>query len=141
MGKAQFAQVFNWQSNDPRLTFQPIQANSSSGNSPKSGVSAGVMSGTSTIYSNILGIQQNDNYGITTSWSGTPTGTITYLISSDGVNFSSLTNSLVPNPSGTAAFYNYALRNCPFHYLMIEYVNASGTGSLTITSQQKANNQ
>ena len=51
------------------------------GNSPNSGVIAGTMSGTNTIYTNILGIRQTDNQGIELTWTGTPTGTISVMVS------------------------------------------------------------
>jgi hypothetical protein len=143
VGKSQYQQQLNWQTTDPRTSFMttPGGGLTASGNSPLSGITSGTMSGTNTIYSSIMGIKQVDNIGVTIGWSGTPTGTITYYVSSDGIQFDSLTNSSLPNPSGSAAFYSYAIQIIPFQFFMIAYTNSTGTGALTGKVQFKSNNQ
>lgn len=77
-----------------------------------------------------------DNIGVLASWTGTPTGAITYYSSNDGQVFSALSFGSAPgNPSGTDAFYNLNINQYPYKYLYIKYVNASGSGVLTITAQ------
>lgn len=144
MGKAQFPSVFNWQTTSPVTGFLPGPGphQDFAGNSPKSGTLAGVMTGTSTIYTNILGIRQTDNEGIELTWTGTPTGTIQVMVSNSGVNFYSLTfNPILAQPAGSAGGYVIALTGIPFQYMFIQYTNASGTGTITAYAQCKANNQ
>jgi hypothetical protein len=138
MGKSQFPNTFNWQTTSPVVGFLPNS--STSGNSIPSGVTSGAMSGTNTIYTNIIGLRQSDNNGVQVDWTGTPTGSITYWVSTNGSTFHALTNSSLPNPSGSAAGYCYALQNLPFQYIFIQYTNSSGSGTITASSQNKANN-
>lgn len=144
MGKAQFPSTFNWQTTSPVTGFLPGPGPNQdvAGNSPKSGVVAGTMSSTNTIYTNILGIRQSDNVGIEITWTGTPTGTITVYCSNSGINFYSLTfNPALAQPSGSAGGFNIAAADLPFQYLFIQYTNSSGSGTITAYSQCKANNQ
>lgn len=144
MGKAQFPSAFNWQTTSPVTGFLPGPGPNQdvAGNSPKSGVLAGTMSGTNTIYTNILGIRQTDNEGIEITWTGTPTGTIQVMVSNSGINFYALT--FVPalaQPAGSAGGYVIALTGIPFQYMYLQYANASGSGAVTAYAQCKANNQ
>ncbi len=143
MGKAQFPSTFNWQSTSPVTGFLPAPGPNQdfAGNSPKSGTLAGVMASTNTIYSNILGLRQTDNQGIELTWTGTPTGTFSIMVSNSGVNFYALTfNPVLAQPSGSAGGYVISLTAIPFQYMFIKYVNASGSGTVTAYSQAKANN-
>jgi len=100
------------------------------------------MSGTNTIYSNILGVRQTDNQGIEITWTGTPTGTIQILVSNSGINFYPLTFSpALGQPSGIAGGYFISLNAIPCQYVMFQYTNSSGSGTITAYSQCKANNQ
>lgn len=143
MGKAQFPTKFNWQTTSPVTGFLPTPGPGSdtAGNSrPLSGVVSGTMSGTNVIYTNILGIRQLDNQGIQVDWTGTPSGSLEFMISTDGATFHLLTNSTQPNPTGSAAGFCYAIQNLPFQYMFIQYTNASGSGTITASAQNKANN-
>lgn len=143
MGKAQFPSTFNWQTTSPITGFLPAPGPNQdvAGNSPKSGVLAGVMSGTNTIYTNILGLRQSDNQGIELTWTGTPTGTIQIMVSNSGINFYALTyNPALAQPAGSAGGYVIANIGVPFQYMFIQYTNASGSGTITAYSQCKANN-
>jgi hypothetical protein len=105
MGKAQFPSVFNWQTTSPVTGFLPGPGPNQdvAGNSPKSGVLAGVISGTNTIYTNILGLRQSDNQGIEVAWTGNTTGTLSVMVSNSGINFYALTyNPAIVQPAGTA---------------------------------------
>lgn len=144
MGKAQFPSVFNWQTTSPVTGFLPGPGPKQdvAGNSPKSGVIAGTMSGTNTIYTNILGLRQIDNQGIELTWIGTPTGTIQVMVSNSGINFYALTFSPpLAQPAGSAGGYVISMTALPFQYMFIQYVNTSGAGTITAYSQCKANNR
>lgn len=143
LGKAQFPSTFNWQTTSPVTGFLPGPGpkQSVAGNSPLSGITSGTMSSTNTIYTNILGLRQIDNQGIEITWTGTPTGTISIMVSNSGINFYALTFSpLLTQPAGSAGGYVIALTAIPFQYMFIQYINASGSGSITAYSQCKANN-
>ena len=143
MGKAQFPSTFNWQTSSPVTGFLPCPGPNCSvaGNSPLSGTLAGVMTGTSTIYTNILGIRQTDNQGIELTWTGTPTGIISVMVSNSGINFYALTfDPVLAQPGGSAGGYVISLTGIPFQYLFLQYVNSTGSGTITAYSQCKANN-
>lgn len=143
MGKAQFPSQFNWQTTSPVTGFLPAPGpgQSVAGNSPPSGTTTGTMSSTNTIYTNILGLRQVDNQGIELTWTGTPTGTFSVMVSNSGINFYSLTFSPpLTQPAGSGGGYVIALQAVPFQYMFIQYVNASGSGTVTAYSQCKANN-
>lgn len=99
------------------------------------------MSSTNTIYTNILGLRQSDNIGIELTWTGTPTGTISVMVSNSGINFYALTfDPILDQPSGSSGGYVIALTAIPFQYMFVQYVNSSGSGTITAYSQAKANN-
>lgn len=137
-GKNQYPITFNFQSANPVTTLKPIVNQAGSGGSIPSGVAGGTMATTATIYSNIIDISRMDNIGIELAWSGTPTGVVSILSSSSGVNFNALTFSpVLAQPAGAAGGMAISLNQLPFKYLMIKYVNASGSGTLTAFGQAK----
>jgi hypothetical protein len=146
MGKSQFPSQFSWQSTSPTIGFLPAPGPNQSvaGNSPSSGVYAGVMTGTSTIYSSILGIRQVDNIGLEIAWTAGetgPTGVLSVWMSVSGLNWIDVTSLISPNqPAASAGVSGGWLNNVPFTYMYIQYVNATGTGTLTAYAQCKANN-
>lgn len=134
-GKNQYPNTFNWQSANPITTFLPTQ--SPTGTTP-SGVVAGTMATTATIYSQILDISRMDNQGLEVTWTGTPTGTISILVSNSGINFYALTfNPTLTQPAAAAGGYAVNLNQLPFRYMLIQYTNASGAGTLTVYGQMK----
>jgi hypothetical protein len=144
LGKVQFPSIFNWQTTSPITGFLPGPGPNQdvAGNSPKSGVLAGTMSGTNTIYTNILGMAQSDSQGLEVTWTGTPTGTIQVMVSCSGLNFYALTFSpALGQPAGSAGGYYINLATLGARYLFVQYTNTSGSGSITIYSQCKAQNQ
>lgn len=115
---------FNWQSSTP-VPFTP--------NAPKTGVLAGAMASTNTIYSNIQDLTNTDNQGLEITWTGTPTGTLSVWCSQSGIYFYPLTfDPALAQPGGSAGGYLVNLNQLPWRYLFIQYVNSSGTGSLLI---------
>lgn len=127
--KLTFTTTLNWASSLPPY-FQP--------NAPQSGVTQGVMTGTSTIYSQPLDVNLKDNIGLEVTWTGTPTGTIQVLGSSSGNTYYPLTfNPILTQPAGSAGGYLIDLNQFPWRYLSVEYTNSSGTGVLLVTLTAK----
>jgi hypothetical protein len=116
--------LLNWSTTSP-IPFSP--------NAVLSGVTSGAMTGTSTIYSNIQDISNTDNQGLEVTWTGTPNGTISVLGSEGGTDFYSLTfDPPLGQPIGVGDGYIININQFPFRYLLVEYTNTSGSGSLTI---------
>lgn len=135
--KNQLPVTFNWQTTNPTIGFLPLSANRS-GSIP-SGVINGVMSGTNTIYSQIINISTKDNVGLEVTWTGTPTGTFSVMGSNSGINFYALTfNPTLAQPAGSAGGYIVNINQFPWVYIMLQYVNSSGSGILTSYGQIKA---
>ena len=134
-GKNQFPTLLNWQSIDPSIGFTP-NGNNYGGGSKPSGVSPGVMTGTNTIYSNILDVSRMDNIGIDYLWVGSAVGALSILASVSGSRFSSLTLP-TSQPAGVDGKMNVSLNQFPYKFIMLKYVNASGSGVLTVDAQNK----
>lgn len=136
-GKNQYPFTANWQSTSPVPTFRPVVALWGGGSQP-SAIVTGTMSGTNTIYSNIIDISRMDNIGLEVAWSGTPTGTFSIMVSNSGINFNALTfTPPLAQPAGSAAGMAIDLNQVPFKYMMLQYVNVSGAGSLAVYGQSK----
>lgn len=139
MGKSQFPSTFNWQSTNPATGFLPNP--NTAGNSTPSGVVAGTMSSTNTIYTNILGIRQTDVQSIEVAWTGTPTGTLQVLVSNSGINWAPLVfNPALTQPSGSANNIFINIAEIGAQYMCLQYTNASGSGTIKAYSQCKAFN-
>lgn len=79
-----------------------------------------------------------DNMGIELTWTGTPVGTFQVMVSCSGINFYALTfNPVLTQPSGAPGGYAIDLNQIPFKYVMLQYTNTSGAGSMTAYGQQK----
>jgi hypothetical protein len=127
--------TFNWQSVSPIIGFLPTHPR---GGSNPSGTLAGPMAGTNTIYSQIVDLSTMDNVGLEVSWTGNPAGTFTVQGSNSGAFFTALTfDPALAQPSGSAGGYLVDLFTYPFKYLLLEYVNVSGTGSIFAYAQIK----
>jgi len=137
-GKNQFPPVINWQSTSPVIGFLPANTNQNGGGSAPSGTLAGTMSSTNTIYTNILELSRMDNVGLEVTWTGTPTGTFQVMGSNSGATFYALTFSpVLTQPAGAAGGYLIDLTQYPFKYLMLQYTNVSGSGTITVYGQAK----
>lgn len=135
-GKNQFPITINWQSTNPQTGFIPNQ-NYQGGTKP-SGTAGGAMASTNTIYSQIMDLSRMDNLGIEVNWTGTPTGTLTMLGSTSGVNWPSITfNPALTQPAGSASNYLLNMNQYPWKFMMFQYVNVSGSGTLTLYMQCK----
>ncbi len=128
--KNQNRMTLNWQASTP-IPY--------ANNVPLTGVSAGVMTGTNTIYSNIVDITIKDNDGLEFTWTGNPVGTVTILASNSGVNFYDMAPFEPPlgQPAGSAGGYLVNINQFPFKYLLVQYTNVSGSGTLKVVVQTK----
>ncbi len=137
-GKNQFPVTFNWSSTNPITGFLPLNPKTQNVGSVPSGVVAGVMNSTNTIYSQILDVSKMDNQGLEVTWTGDAAGTLSVLVSNSGINFYSLTfNPALAQPGGVAGGYAIDLNQLPFKYMLLRYVNMTGSGLLTVYGQQK----
>lgn len=122
-GKSTFTYKLNWVSSNP-APFQP--------NTAASGVTTGAMASTNTIYTQIVDVHTLDNCGLEVTWTGTPTGTISIMASSSGSTFYALSfPTPLTQPAGSSGGYLINLNQFPFQYIMVQYVNSSGSGSLS----------
>lgn len=129
---------FGWQSTNPAIGFLPLNNNTVGVGSASSGVLDGVMSGTNTIYTQILDVSRMDNIGLEVNWTGAPTGTFSVMASDSGTNFHALTfDPMLAQPAGAAGGYVVDLNQYPWKYLMLQYTNTSGSGILTVFGQLK----
>lgn len=128
----------SWQSASPAIGFLPLNNNTVGQGSVPSGVRNGTMSGTNTIYTQIIDVSRIDNMGLEVTWTGNPVGTITVNVSNSGISFYDLTfDPALAQPSGSAGGYAINLNQLPFKYVMLKYVNTSGSGVLTVYGQIK----
>ena len=128
----------SWQSVNPVTGFLPLNINSQSQGSPPSGLLNGVMSGTNTIYTQIVDVSRMDNAGLEVTWTGSPVGTFQVMVSNSGINFYALTfNPALAQPAGSAGGYAVDLNQLPFKYFMLQYTNTSGSGVLNVYAQVK----
>lgn len=118
--------------------FLPLNALGLTQGSLPSGNPSGAMASTNTIYSQIIDISRIDNMGLEITWSGTPNGTLSVMVSNSGINFYALTfNPVLAQPAGSAGGYAINLNQLPFKYVMLQYTNSSSTGTLTAYAQIK----
>jgi hypothetical protein len=122
--------AFNWGTT--------LNSNPWSPNVPLSGTTTGAMASTNTIYSNVQDLGNFDNAGLIVTWTGTPTGTISVLVSELGDFFYPLTfNPALTQPAGAPGGYAVNLNQLPWRFVAIQYSNSSGTGSLFVSLGQK----
>lgn len=89
------------------------------------------MTGTATVSSLPIPIANGDNVGVEVTFTGTPTGTVSVLVSNSGVNFYPLTMTL-GQPAGAPGGYTINLNQLPYNFVQFQYVNISGTGVLNM---------
>lgn len=134
-GKNQAPVVFNWQSVSPVTGFLPTHP---PGGSTPSGTISGTMASTNTIFSQIIDVSRMDNIGLEVNWVGSPVGTFSVLVSNSGINFNALTfDPALGQPAGSAAGEAVNITQLGFKYMMLKYVNSSGSGTLTVYGQVK----
>lgn len=135
-GKNQFPFTYSWFVTNPQTTFLPQRANQTAYPTSE-GTSPATVSGTNTLWSEIVDISRIDNAGLEFVWTGTPTGVLSVLVSNSGVNFLPLTTPTITQPSGSAGGTPINLNQIPFRFIQLEYVNASGSGTIAVYAQHK----
>jgi hypothetical protein len=96
------------------------------------------MTGVNTIYSNIIDLAKMDAIGLEVTWTGTPTGIFQILASNSGIYFYPLTfDPALAQPAGAPGGYVVDLIQYPFKYILLEYSNLTGTGTLFVVQQNK----
>lgn len=130
----QFPVIFNWQSTSPVTGFLPRPANQAG--SVPSGVASGTLSSTNTIYSQIIEKSRQQNANLEVTFTGTSTGTLQVMVSDSGINFYALTFSPpLSQPAGVGLGYTINISELSAKYVMLQYANASGSGTLTVYGQ------
>jgi hypothetical protein len=92
------------------------------------------VSGTTTYTSPSTFVANLDNVGPQVVFVGTMTGAFSVLVSNDDSNYDALT--FVPalsQPAGSNLKYAIDLNQLPWPYIKFQYVNSSGSGTLTVT--------
>lgn len=134
--KNQWNGQLNWQSTNPGLTLFPQYKEAPS--TPLSGAADGVMTGTDTIYSQIINVKLMDISGFDVDWTGNPTGVLTVMVSANGNSFHALTfDPALTQPSGTDDGYYMNISSMGFKYICIQYTNSSGDGVLNVGLEMK----
>jgi hypothetical protein len=96
------------------------------------------MASTNAIVSQPINMEDIDNVGLETDWTGTPTGTFSLEASNQydpetnpNATFKAVTLASAPaNPAGSASGWLLDLNQIPFRWVRLRYTNASGTGTL-----------
>ncbi len=95
---------------------------------------AQAVTGTNNYPSPSTFIANLDNIGAQVIFTGTMTGTLVVEVSNDNTNFDSLTfDPVLDQPSGSALHFGIDLNQLPWPYLRFSYLNASGSGVLTVS--------
>lgn len=95
---------------------------------------AQAVSSTTTYTSPSSFIGNLDNIGVQVKFVGTQTGTFSVQVSNDDTDFDDLTFSpALSQPAGSNLSYVIDLNQLPWPYLRFKYVNASGSGALTVS--------
>ena len=91
------------------------------------------VTGTNTYSSIVQDINNLDNLFIGVVFVGTMTGTLTVLASADDVIYDTFVfDPVLTQPTGAGLQYSIAMNQVPAGWLKINYVNASGSGTLTV---------
>lgn len=124
-GKSKYSLQMTWEASTP-VPWVPNLPE------PPVGSLTGAMASTNTIYTNIYDTTLYDNAGIEVAWTGTPTGVLSVMCSNSGTAFYALTfNPTLTQPAGSGGGYLIDLNQLPFKYVMLQYANASGSGTLS----------
>lgn len=105
-------------------------------------VNAGVMTGTAVITSAVQNVQNFDNIGFQTTWTGAAVGTIAIQFSVDNVNFVTVVPDYlsITQPNNNAGSYVFGFKSTPFPYMQFKYTNTSSTGVLNVFIFEKDTN-
>lgn len=99
------------------------------------------VSGTTTYLSLPINIQNVDNVLLQFIWTGTVTGTFTVQQSPDGNLYDTLILSpVITQPAGGAGHWSVDINQSPAQWLQVQYVNASGSGTVDVIVTAKDTN-
>lgn len=108
-------------------------------------ITAGVMTGTSSITSQITEIRGFDNIAYEIDFSGTPTGTFQVEVSNSydpitnpNATFVILVLSPAPVAAGSSGVIGIDINQSGFKYIKLVYTNISGSGTLNAFISGKA---
>jgi hypothetical protein len=91
------------------------------------------VTGSNTYTSQPINVKNLDNVMLQLIWTGTPTGVFSVLHSPDGVLYDSITLSpIITQPAGSSGHWSVVLQGEPGQYVMVQYVNASGSGTVDV---------
>jgi hypothetical protein len=90
------------------------------------------VSGTTTYTSPAIEVSNYDNLALKISWTGTMAGTVNFLTSVDRTTWDALSfpSPAPPSPSGSTLSYTIPFGLLPYFQFQIQYVNASGSGTM-----------
>lgn len=95
---------------------------------------AKAVTGTNTYTTDTSTVANFDNIGLQVSFVGTMAGTLTIEVSNDDENYDALTFSpALTQPAGGDVKYAVNLKQLPWQYMHVKYVNATGSGTLTVS--------
>jgi hypothetical protein len=102
-------------------------------------MNAVAVSSTTTYYSSYFGGGDTANWSLHLEWTGTPTGTVTLWKSNkpspspdDDADWVQDTAITFTSPAGSASKGGYEVGNSGFKFYRLKYVNASGSGTLSL---------
>lgn len=91
------------------------------------------VSSTTTYLSQPINIKNTDNILLQLIWTGTPTGVFTVQQSPDGNLYDDLIVSPpITQPAGSAGHWSVNLNQSPATWVQVQYVNASGSGTVDV---------
>jgi hypothetical protein len=91
------------------------------------------VTGTNTYTSLNVNVKNTDNIYLQLIWTGTPTGTFTVLHSPDGNLWDPITLSpTITQPAGSSGNWGVVLQSDPAQWVQVQYVNASGSGTVDV---------
>ena len=110
---------------------------------PQKVISAGVMTGTATVNSTVMDLDQSYGWDCQAVWTGTPNGAIKVQVSDDiALSSASVTNwtdvaSSSVSITGAAGNTRWGARPVDYRWLRLTYTNTSSTGVLNATCAVK----
>jgi hypothetical protein len=88
--------------------------------------------GIGPLVSEVYCLDNIEHVSVNCEWTGTPSGTLTYEISSDMSDPTSFQPLASVSPAGSADQQIWLDRNAPYKYLRITYIGIGGAGTLNV---------
>lgn len=96
------------------------------------------VSGTNVYESKPVNIQNFDTIPFELVWTGTMSGQFVILASVTGINYFPLPGFTVNSPIGSTGGDLVDIWGTSFNWLILQYINASGSGEITASTSGKA---